>query len=400
MKSLTKLLLWSTLSLCLNAQITLGPTVGTFGVLAGSTVTNSGPTVVTGNLGVSPGTAITGFTGIAPGGPGMVSGTIHSADAVALQAQNELTAAYNAAAGAASTATKAGDLGGQTLFAGVYTSSSSLGITGTVTLDAQGNPNAQFIFQIASGLTTATSSNVFLINGAQASNVFWQVGSSATLGTTSSFSGNILALSSISLGTGAVLQGRALARTGAVTLLSNIGTAPGGTGGDRAAFAHTRSVIADLGYDGTGLCRDLPGPRPATQTMSRLHATALTALALVACYISTLQGMFRQWSTDEDSSHGFAVPIVILWIVWRERGRWQSLDTQPSAWGFALLAAAAGIQVISVLGVGLFAGSVAFLVSVAGAILCLGGFAWLRAWLFPSRWESSCCPNWRSSITR
>ena len=225
------LLLWSTLSLCLSAQVTLGPAVATFGVLAGSTVTNSGPTLVVGNLGVSPGTAITGFTGIAPGGPGTVSGTINSANAFALQAQNELTTAYNAAAGAASSATVAGDLGGLTFFSGVYTSSSSLGITGTVTLDGQGNSNAQFIFQVASALTTATSSNVNLINGAQPSKVFWQVGSSATLGTTSSFSGNILALSSISLGTSTVMQGRALARNGAVTLLSNTITSPGGPGG-------------------------------------------------------------------------------------------------------------------------------------------------------------------------
>jgi hypothetical protein len=229
-KKLTALLLWSTLSLCLNAQISLGPTVATFGVLAGSTVTNSGPTIVVGNLGVSPGTAITGFTGIAPGGPGLVGGTIHSADAFAATAQNELTSAYNAAAGAASTATKAGDLGGQTLFPGVYTSSSSLGLTGTLVLDAQGNPNAQFIFQIGSALTTASGSAVVLINGAQAANVFWQIGSSATLGTTSAFAGNILALSSISLNTGAVLQGRALARNGAVTLLSNTINSPAGAG--------------------------------------------------------------------------------------------------------------------------------------------------------------------------
>jgi len=225
------LLFWAILSISLNAQVSLGPTVGSFGVLGGSTVTNSGPTVVTGNLGVSPGTAITGITGIAPGGPGVVIGTIHSADAVAAQAQNELTAAYNAAAGAASTATKAGDLGGQTLFAGVYTSSSSLGLTGTLTLDAQNNPNAEFIFQIGSTLTTATSSSVVLINGAQASNVFWQIGSSATLGTTSSFAGTILALSPISFGTVAVLQVRALARNGAVTFLSNTIKAPAGLGG-------------------------------------------------------------------------------------------------------------------------------------------------------------------------
>ena len=224
-------LLWLTFSLSLNAQIALGPTVGTFGVLGGSTVTNSGPTIVVGNLGVSPGTAITGINGIAPGGPGMVSGTINSANAFAAQAQSELIAAYNAAAGVASTATKAGDLGGQILFPGVYTSSSTLGITGTLTLDAQGNPNAQFIFQIASGLTTAVGSNVLLINSAHSSNIFWQVGSSATLGSGSSLSGNILALASISLGTGANLQGRALARTGAVTLLSNTINSPAGPGG-------------------------------------------------------------------------------------------------------------------------------------------------------------------------
>jgi hypothetical protein len=182
---------------------------------------------------------------------------IHSADAYAAQAQNELTAAYNAAAGSAVTATKAGDLGGQILFPGVYMSTSTLGITGTVTLDAQGNPNAQFIFQIASALTTATSSVVNLINGAQPGNVFWQIGSSATLGTTSSFSGNILAFSSISLGTGAVLNGRALARNGAVTLLSNPITSPAGPG--------------------------VPPPPPATPAPSSLILVT-TALACAGIY--------------------------------------------------------------------------------------------------------------------
>jgi hypothetical protein len=231
MRSLAKLLLWSALTFSLKAQIVLGPTLNTFDILAASTVTNSGPTVINGNLGVSPGTAITGFTGFGAGGPGIVNGTIYSADSVAGQAQSELTAAYNAAAGAASTGVKSGDIGGTTVTPGVYTIASTLGITGTVTLDAQGNPNAQFIFQIGSGLTTAVGSIVFLTNSAQASNVFWQVGSSATLGTNSAFSGSILAQASISLGTGALIQGRALARTGAVTLLSNIGTAPGVTGG-------------------------------------------------------------------------------------------------------------------------------------------------------------------------
>jgi hypothetical protein len=225
LNKLTAVLFWLTCSLSLKAQITLGSTVDTFGVLAGSTVTSSGPTAVLGNLGVSPGSAVTGFP------PGQVSGTIHAADAFAGTAQTQLTTAYNAAAGAPSSATVSGDLGGLTFFPGVYTSSTSLAITGTVTLNALGNPNAQFIFQMGSTLTTAVGSTVVLTNGAQASNVFWQVGSSATLGTSSFFSGNILALVSISLGTGAALQGRALARNGAVTLLSNTINTPAGSGG-------------------------------------------------------------------------------------------------------------------------------------------------------------------------
>ena len=235
MHKVIALLSWAALSVCLDAQISLGPTVGTFGVLAGSTVTSTGNTLVTGNLGVSPGTAITGITGIAPGGPGLVSGTIHSADAVAATAQNELTTAYGAVAGTASTATWNTDLGGHTFYVGgVYTASTSLGLTGTVTLDCTSNPNGQIIFQIGSTLTTASSSNVNLVSCLPA-NVFWLVGTSATLGTNSSFSGNILAQTSITLTTSGSLQGRALARTGAVTLDTNTITMPatlgGGTGG-------------------------------------------------------------------------------------------------------------------------------------------------------------------------
>jgi exosortase len=115
----------------------------------------------------------------------------------------------------------------------------------------------------------------------------------------------------------------------------------------------------------------------------RKSVAVLTALALVYCYAFALRGMFEQWRTDEDMSHGFLVPIVILWIVWRDRERFKTLPTQPSWWGLALLASAAGLQFVAALGVGLFAGSLAFLVSVAGAVLCLGGFAWLRASAFP-----------------
>jgi exosortase len=116
---------------------------------------------------------------------------------------------------------------------------------------------------------------------------------------------------------------------------------------------------------------------------SRQAVVVLTSVALVACYASTLRGMFEQWSSDEDMSHGFLVPLIILWIVGRERERLRALKTEPSWWGFALLALAAGMQFAGLLGVGLFAGSVAFLVSIAGAVLCLGGFAWLRALAFP-----------------
>ncbi len=168
-----------------------------YGVLGGQTVTNTGPTVVTGDLGVSPGAAVTGFP------PGLVLGAIHAADAQALQAQTDVTTAYDNAAGQAADASIAGDLGGLTLVAGVYHASSSIGLTGTLTLDAQGDPNAVFIFQVGSTLTTASASGVSLINGAQSCNVFWQVGSSAVLGTATTFVGNILALTSVSANTGA-----------------------------------------------------------------------------------------------------------------------------------------------------------------------------------------------------
>ena len=210
-----------TLPFCLNAQVTLGPTLTTFGVLGGSTVTNTGPTVVTGNLGVSPGSAVTGFP------PGIVTGgTINVANGLAATAQCELTSAYNTAAGLMSTGSAPGLIGTLTLTPGVYFIPTSLSLNGPLTLDAQGNPNAQFIFQIGSTLTTASSSSVLLINNARAANVFWQVGSSATLGTSSTFAGNILALTSITLTTGATLNGRALARNGAVTLDSNTITVP------------------------------------------------------------------------------------------------------------------------------------------------------------------------------
>ncbi|OGF22918.1 MAG: hypothetical protein A2V63_09565 [Candidatus Eisenbacteria bacterium RBG_19FT_COMBO_70_11] len=193
-------------------------------------MTNTGVTLVTGDLGVSPGTAITGF---GPG-TGNVIGTIHAGDAVAAQAQDDLTTAYNALAGLpCGTGLTGQDLGGKTLAPGVYCFSSSAQLTGTLYLDAQGDPNAVFIFQIGTTLTTATGSSVVMIGGGRACNVFWQVGSSATLGTGTAFAGNILADASITLNTGASLSGRALARVAAVTMDANTVSAGDCEGGKK-----------------------------------------------------------------------------------------------------------------------------------------------------------------------
>src|ERR1041384_3004015 len=191
-------------------------TATTFAVLAGSTVTSTGGSTVNGDLGISPGLTLTGSP--------TVNGATHLADPAAAQAQLDLTAAYNDAAGrTVGAVTVADNLGGQTLTPGLYTSTSTLAISsGDLTLDAQGDTNAVFIFQMGSTLTTTSGRQVILSGGAKAANVFWQVGSSATLGTTSVFKGNILALTSITLTTGATVEGRLLARNGAVTLDANV----------------------------------------------------------------------------------------------------------------------------------------------------------------------------------
>jgi hypothetical protein len=190
-----------------------------FAILAGSAVTNTGATIVTGDLGLCPGTSIGGFP------PGILNGTQHINDAIADQAKLDLTAAYNDAKGRTSTeiVTLSGNIGGLTLTPGLYKSTSSLAISsGDLTFDAQGNANASFIIQIASSLTTTSGRKVILTGGASASNIFWQVGSSATFGTTSVFKGTVLVMQSITFNTGASLDGRALTRTGGITMAGNI----------------------------------------------------------------------------------------------------------------------------------------------------------------------------------
>ena len=205
----------STAALAQEDPVGLG-TADSFAVLAGSTITNTGPTTITGDVGLHPGTEVTGFDSVT------LDGVQHIDDAVAEQAKVDLVTAYDDAAGRTPVTTVATELGGETLLGGVYASDAgTFGITGTLTLDAEGDPDTVWVFQAASTLITATDSDFDLINGADACNVYWQVGSSATLGTNSSFVGTIMALESISLTTGATVEGRVLARNGAVTLDTN-----------------------------------------------------------------------------------------------------------------------------------------------------------------------------------
>ncbi len=239
-------LLSSSSALAATPTVGLG-TAASFSVLAGSTVTNTGPTTMFGDLGLSPGSSVTG----AP----HVLGATHVDDAVAIGAKNSLTTAYNDAASRPTNGSAGTDLSGQTFTPGVRTASSSLLLSsGSVTLDAQGDPNAVFIFQVGSTLITGSNTSVMLINGAQACNVFWQVGSSATLGTGTTFIGTVMAAETITAGTAATIHGRLLARTAAVNLDTNTITnsncassVSGGGGGSEATTPTEEQALVEAG---------------------------------------------------------------------------------------------------------------------------------------------------------
>jgi Ice-binding-like len=225
-------------------------TAGSFAVLAGTGITNTGPTTITGDIGTFPTTSITGATSLT------LSGTNHAGDSVTQGAKTDLVTAYTTAAGEGPTTAIPADLVGQTLKPGVYNSAAAVGLSGVLTLDAAGDPNAVWVFQAGSTLITASGSKVVMLNGAQSCHVYWQVGSSSTLGTNSTFIGTIMALTNISLQTGAKLDGRALARNGAVTLDTNTITrsACSTATSTPSASSSTRSQVAAVprGPVGTG----------------------------------------------------------------------------------------------------------------------------------------------------
>lgn len=249
-----------------DAGVGLG-TASSFAVLAGSTVTNTGTTVITGDLGLSPGSSVTGFP------PGIVTGgTQHVSDEVAEIAHADLITAYNDAAGRPATADVTDqDLGNMTLTPGVYEATTSMAITGTLTLDAQGDPLAVFIFKAGSTLVTASDSRVQFVNGGSPCNVFWQVGTSATLGTATRFLGTIMTLASATLATTASVEGRVLARTGAVTLDTNVVTAPVCADSAGAATASPTLPATLVGKDDGPTPGPLPGPTPTEPVIPKDH---------------------------------------------------------------------------------------------------------------------------------
>ena len=300
-------------------------TAASFAVLAGTpAVTNTGPTTITGDLGIHPAAAITGFP------PGIVNGTTHAADAVALQAKSDLANAYVDAAARPATATHA-TLGGLVLAGGVYNAGgATLGLTGTLTLDGQNDPSSVWIFQATSDLVTASSSAVAFINGAQPCNVFWQVTSSATLGSSSIFAGTILALTSITVNSGVTVNGRVLARNGDVTLISDSITRSTCAVAATATPAPTSAPTSTASVVPTATVAPSLAPTPAS---TLAPTTAPTAAPIAAATVAPIASAaprlvaLPSTSTVEDTGLVFSLfPLVIiaffvLYLIARARRR-------------------------------------------------------------------------------
>jgi cell division septation protein DedD len=259
-------------------------TASSFAVLAGAGITNTGPTTVSGDVGTFPTTTVTGSGSLT------INGTNHAGDGVTQQAKTDLVTAYNNAAAQGPTNPIVADLGGQSLSPGVYNSASSIGLTGALTLNGGGDPNAVFVFQAGSALTTASASSVVLINGAQSCNVFWQIGSSATLGTGSTFRGTVIALQSITVTTGVTVDGRVLARNGAVTLdtdtISRSGcAAPAATTTTPAAtttVATTTTAATTTTTTTTTAATTTPTPTKSTAAAAKAKRASAVKAATVA----------------------------------------------------------------------------------------------------------------------
>jgi len=273
------------------APVNLG-SADAFAILAGTpSISNTGASSVNGDVGIHPAAAITGFP------PGVINGAQHAADAIALQAKNSLTAAYNdAAARPVSSVVAAGALSG-TLVGGVYNSGASiLSIAGTVTLDGQNDPTSVWIFQAQSSMVIASGSVVAFINGAQPCNVFWQVTSSASLGSTSTLSGTIMALDSITMANGVTLNGRALAQTGTVTLINdNI----------------SRVTCAAVSTTPVPTFGPTPGPATPAPTVAPSAAPVATATPIG----TTIRTLPSTATIDDDYTFVILALVVIIFVI-------------------------------------------------------------------------------------
>ncbi|MCJ1251269.1 hypothetical protein MMC30_008500 [Trapelia coarctata] len=268
-------------------SVNLG-SAGTYAILAASTITSTGLTIANGDIGVSPGSSVTGFP------PGVFTGTEHLGDPVAAAAEADAGTAYGqAAALPCGTVLSGQDLGGMTLFPGVYCFSTSAALNGILTLDAQGDPNAIFVFQIGTTLTAGTAAQVLLINGAQACAVTWQVGSSATLNIGTMFAGNIIAQASVSVLSNVATQGGLYALSGAVTLIddqiSAVGSCGGGGGSSSSSLSSTSSSsVSSTSNSTTTTTTTTTTSSIISTTSSTTSSTKFSTTAPATCTATTV----------------------------------------------------------------------------------------------------------------